>query len=260
MNPGLADEELDGIPAVEPAFGLPAVWIAPEDQDRAELLGYTVVDPNSVIITHLSEIIRAHASSILSRQDVQLLVDHVKEENPALVQDLLQDVLSLGDIQHVLQNLLRERVSVRDLVTILEAIADQARVTKDPDLLSEHARQALARQITTLCQSDDGKVSVMTLAPTWQQELTRGVVHTERGPNLSLEPAVAQRLLQELRGAMERMAASGHQPVLLCPGRIRLALRRFTEASLPSLVVLSYSEIIPSVEVVARETVEGALA
>ncbi|MFN0071908.1 MAG: flagellar biosynthesis protein FlhA, partial [Chloroflexota bacterium] len=217
MNPGLADQDLEGIPAVEPAFGLPAIWIVPEDQDRAELLGYTVVDPNSVIITHLSEVIRAHASSILSRQDVQLLIDHVKEENPALVNDLVQDVLSLGDIQHVLQNLLRERVSIRDLVTILEAIADQARVTKDPDLLSEHARQALSRQITTLCQADDGKVSVMTLAPAWQQELGRAVVQTERGPNLSLEPGLAQRFLQELRYAMERMAAGGRQPVLLCP-------------------------------------------
>lgn len=260
MNPGMAEQDMDGIPAVEPAFGLPAIWIVPEDQDRAEMLGYTVVDPNSVIITHLSEVIRAHAATILSRQDVQLLVDHIKEENPALVTDLIPDLLSLGDVQHVLQNLLRERVSVRDLVTILEAIADQARVTKDPDLLSEHARQALARQITSACQGEDGKVSVMTLYPTWQQELSHAVVQTERGPNLNLEPATAQRLLQETRSAMERMAASGRQPVLLCPGRLRLALRRFTEASLPSLVVLSYNEIIPSVEVVARETVEGAAA
>jgi flagellar biosynthesis protein FlhA len=260
MNPVGADQDLDGIPAMEPAFGLPAIWIVPEDQDRAEMLGYTVVDPNSVIITHLSEVIRSHSSTILSRQDVQLLIEHIKEENPALVTDLIPDVLSLGDVQHVLQNLLRERISIRDLVTILEAISDQARLTKDPDLLSEHARQALSRQITASCQGEDGKVSVMTLYPTWQQELAHAVIQTERGPNLNLEPGIAQRLLQELRGAMERMAANGRQPVMLCPGRLRLALRRFTESSLPSLVVLSYNEIIPSVEVVARETVEGAAA
>lgn len=258
MNPGLAEQEIEGIPAVEPAFGLPAIWISAEDQEQAEVLGYTVVDPNSVIVTHLSEVIRSHAHNILSRQDVQLLVDHVKDENPALVNELVPDLLSLGEIQHVLQNLLRERVSVRDLVTILEAIADQARTTKEPDLLSEHARAALGRQLTSQYLGDDGRLSVLTLGPDWQQELTHSVAQTERGVGLSLEPATGQRLLHGLRQAMERLAALGHQPVVLCPGRIRLPLRRFTESSLPSLVVLAYGEVTPSIEVLTRETVEGA--
>ena len=141
MNPGMAEQEIDGIPAVEPAFGLPALWICAGGAERAEMLGYTVVDPASVIITHLSEVIRSYAASILSRQDVQALLDHVKEEHPALVAELVPDLLTLGDVQRVLQNLLRERVSIRDLVTILEAIADQARVTQGPG----HAGRARPR-------------------------------------------------------------------------------------------------------------------
>jgi flagellar biosynthesis protein FlhA len=223
------------------------------------MLGYTVVDPASVVITHLSEIIRSLAPSILSRQDVQSLLDHVKEENPALVAELVPELLTLGDIQRVLQNLLRERVSIRDLVTILEAISDQSRVSKDPDVLSEFARQALSRRITSQYVGEDGRVSVITLPPSWQQELGRNVVQTERGPSLQLEPIMGQRLLQRLREAMERLAATGTQPVLLCPARIRLALRRYSELALPSLVVLSFSEISPRVDVITRETVAGDL-
>jgi flagellar biosynthesis protein FlhA len=255
MNPGLADQEIDGIPAVEPAFGLPAIWIAPEEQERAEMLGYTVVDPASVITTHLSEVIRSSAASILSRQDVQALLDHIKEEQPALINEVVPDLLSLGDIQRVLQNLLRERVSVRDLVTILEAIADQARVTKDADMLAEHARAALGRQVTSQYAAEDGRLHVMTLAPVLQQELTRTMVATERGPSFQLEPGQGQQLMRSVREAMERMAGSGYQPVLLCPARIRLGVRRFTELSLSSLVVMAYSEVSPNVQVVAMEMV-----
>src|SRR5581483_6796578 len=165
MNSGLADQEIDGIPATEPAFGLPAIWIVPEEQERAEVLGYTVVDPASVIITHLSEIIRSFAAVLVSRQDVQTLLDHVKEDNPALVSELVPNVLTLGDIQRVLQNLLRERVCVRDLVTILEAIADQARATREPDVLSESARQALGRQITSQYLEDGQRLPVITISP-----------------------------------------------------------------------------------------------
>jgi flagellar biosynthesis protein FlhA len=257
MNPGLAEQELPGIPTVEPAFGLPAIWIAAEDRERAEVLGYTVVDPTSVIITHLSEVIRTHAASILSRQDVQTLLDHVKEEHAALVNELVPNVLTLGEVQRVLQNLLRERVSIRDLVTILEAVADQARLTRDPDQLAEAARQALSRQITNQYLGDDGRLAVMTLGPDWQQTLAQNVVQTERGPNIHLEPTLAQRLLTRLREAMERMAAAGRQPVLLCPARLRLPLRRFAELALPSLVVLAYGEVSPNTEVVTREIIDG---
>jgi flagellar biosynthesis protein FlhA len=260
MNPGMVEEEMEGIPAVEPAFGLPAVWINPNERERAEVLGYTVVDPPSVIITHLSEVIRTHAATILSRQDVQTLLDHVKEEHPALVNELVPAVLSLGEVQRVLQNLLRERVSVRDLVTVLEAITDQARVTHDADVLSEHVRQALARQLTRQYAGEDGRLSVITLAPAWQQELAKNVVQTERGPSLHVEPGAAQQFLHRIREAMERLAAAGHQPIILCPARLRLPLRRFTELALPSVVVLAYSEISPNVEVITRETVDGGAA
>jgi len=255
MNPGIAEQEIDGIPAIEPAFGLPAIWIAPDEQERAEMLGYTVVDPASVITTHLSEVIRSSAASILSRQDVQSLLDHVKEENPALINEVVPDLLSLGDVQRVLQNLLRERVSVRDMVTILEAIADQARLTKDPDLLAEHARASLGRQVTSQYAAEDGRLHVMTLAPALQHELARTMVATERGPSFQLEPGQGQQLMKAVREAMERMASAGYQPVLLCPARIRLGVRRFTELSLSSLVVMAYSEVSPNVQVVAMEMV-----
>jgi len=255
MNPGIAEQEIDGIPAIEPAFGLPAIWITPDEQERAEMLGYTVVDPASVITTHLSEVIRSSAASILSRQDVQALLDHVKEENPALINEVVPDLLSLGDVQRVLQNLLRERVSVRDLVTILEAIADQARITKDPDMLAEHARASLGRHTTSQYAAEDGRLHVMTLAPALQHELARTMVATERGPSFQLEPGQGQQLMKAVREAMERMASSGYQPVLLCPARIRLGVRRFTELSLSSLVVMAYSEVSPNVQVVAMEMV-----
>jgi len=260
MNPGLAVEPIEGIQAVEPAFGLPALWIAPEDRERAEVLGYTVVDPASVIITHLSEVIRSHAAEILSRQDVQSLLDHVKEEHPALVNELVPNVLTVGEVQRVLQNLLRERVSIRDLVTILEAITDPARSTRDPDALSEYARRRLARQLTQQYASEDGRLVVITIAPAWQQNLLQHVVQTEDGPALHVDSATAQRLLQGLREAMERVAAAGHQPVVLCAPKLRLPLRRLTERSLPGLVVLAYSEVSPDVQVVTRDTVEDAAA
>ncbi len=260
MNPGMVEQEIEGIPAVEPAFGLPAVWIAPAERERADMLGYTVVDPPSVIITHLSEVIRTHAATILSRQDVRNLLEHVKEEHPALVNELVPAVLTLGQVQRVLQNLLRERVSIRDLVTVLEAITDQAQVTHDPDVLSEHVRQALARQITRQYAGEDGRLSVITLAPAWQQELAKSVVQTERGPSLQIEPGAAQRFLMRIREAMERLAAAGHQPIILCPARLRLPLRHFTELALPSVVILAYSEISPNTEVITRETVDGGVA
>ena len=184
MNPGTADTsagELEGIPAVEPAFGLPARWIAPELRDHAEVLGYTVVDPTSVITTHLSEVIRQHAPSILSRQDVQALLDGVKDEHPALVGELVPDLLSIGEVQKVLQHLLSERITIRDLVTILESLADTARTTRDPDQLGERVRQALGRAISRQNLGLDGRLSVLTLSPTWQQSLNAVLQGTVEG-------------------------------------------------------------------------------
>jgi flagellar biosynthesis protein FlhA len=261
MNPGTADPEagLDGLPAVEPAFGLPARWIAPEERERAEMLGYTVVDPTSVITTHLSEVIRQQAPQILSRQDVQALLDGVKAEHPALVGELIPDLLGVGDVQHVLQHLLAERVSVRDLVTILEALADAARVTRDADQLGERVRQALGRAICRQHVGMDGRLSVLTLSPQWQQALNGALQATELGNAiLVLDQPTGARLIQGLSREMERVASLGHNPVLLCPARLRLALRRFTERALSSLVLLAYSEVAPQVEVTTLGVVGDA--
>jgi flagellar biosynthesis protein FlhA len=262
MNPGTADEsngELEGLPAIEPAFGLPARWIAPESREHAEMLGYTVVDPTSVITTHLSEVIRQHAPSILSRQDVQSLLDGVKTEHPALVGELVPDLLGIGEVQKVLQHLLVERISIRDLVTILEALADAARSTRDPDVLGERVRQALGRAISRQNIGVDGRLSVLTLSPTWQQSLAGALQTSETGSSMLLMDApTGNKLIQALSREMERVASLGHNPILLCPARLRLALRRFTERSLNALTILSYSEVAPQVEVTTLGVVGDA--
>ena len=261
-EPGTADTssgELEGIPAVEPAFGLPARWIAPELRDHAEVLGYTVVDPTSVITTHLSEVIRQHAPSILSRQDVQALLDGVKDEHPALVGELVPDLLSIGEVQKVLQHLLSERITIRDLVTILESLADTARTTRDPDQLGERVRQALGRAISRQNLGLDGRLSVLTLSPTWHQSLAGALQTTESGGSILLMDApTGNKLIQALSREMERVAALGHNPILLCPARLRLALRRFIERSLNALTIVSYSEVAPQIEVTTLGVVGDA--
>jgi len=253
MNPGTVNEsaqELDGLPAVEPAFGLPARWIVPEAREHAEMLGYTVVDPTSVITTHLSEVIRQHSPSILSRQDVQSLLDGVKVEHPTLVGELVPDLLGIGEVQKVLQHLLSERISIRDLVTILESLADAARSTRDSDVLGERVRQALGRAISRQNIGMDGRLSVFTLAPAWQQSLAGSLQTNDTGSSMLLMDAPSgNKLIQALSREMERVASLGHNPILLCPARLRLALRRFTERSLGALTILSYSEVAPQVEV-----------
>jgi flagellar biosynthesis protein FlhA len=264
MNPGTADDaasDLDGLPAVEPAFGLPARWIVPEAREHAELLGYTVVDPTSVITTHLSEVIRQQAPSILSRQDVQALLDGVKTEHPALVGELVPDLLGIGEVQKVLQHLLAERISIRDLVTILEALADAARSTRDSDQLGERVRQALGRAISRQNVGLDGRLSVMTLSPAWQQSLAGALQTTDSGSAMLLMDApTGSKLIQALSREMERVASLGHNPILLCPARLRLALRRFTDRSLAALTILAYSEVAPQVEVTTLGVVGDAAA
>jgi flagellar biosynthesis protein FlhA len=261
MNPGTADASIDieGLPAIEPAFGLPARWVVPETREHAESLGYTVVDPTSVITTHLSEIIRQHAPSIVSRQDVQALLDGVKAEHPALVGELVPELLSVGEVQKVLQHLLAERISIRDLVTILESLADTARSTRDPDHLGERVRQALGRAISRQNLGMDGRLSVLTLSPGWQQSLAAALQTTDSGTSVLLMDAPSgNKLVQALSKEMERVASLGHNPILLCPARLRLALRRFTERSLSSLTILSYSEIAPQLEVTTLGVVGDA--
>jgi flagellar biosynthesis protein FlhA len=251
MNPGTAEDGLDGIPTTEPAFGLPAVWVNPGQRENAELLGYTVVDPSSVLTTHLTEIIKNHAPAIISRQDIKSLVDNLRRDYSALVDELVPNLLTLGEIQKVIQNLLRERVSVRDLVTILEALADAARTTRDTDLLTEYARRSLARSITAQYKDEQGNLPAMMLAPQVDSHLTGALQQGDQGTQVAIDPTTAQRLLQRIGKEMERMAQQGYQPVLICSSRLRLPLRRLTERSLPNLVLLSFGEIVPQVNVVS---------
>jgi flagellar biosynthesis protein FlhA len=252
MNAGMADESIEGIATTEPAFGLPAMWITSAQKERAELLGYTVVDPPSVLTTHLTEVIKANSANIISRQDVQTLVNNLKSEHSAVVDELIPSVLSLGEVQKVLQNLLRERITIRDLVTILETLADHARQTRDPDALTEYVRHALARAISAQYRGMDGYVHVITLSPRVEQQLTEALKQTDQGTMIAMEPSRVQRLLERLAGEMEKVAGMGHPPVLLCSARLRLAVRRVTERVLPNLVVLSFSEIAPGVDVQAE--------
>jgi flagellar biosynthesis protein FlhA len=252
MNAGMADESIEGFPTNEPAFGLPALWITGTQKDRAELLGYTVVDPPSVLTTHLTEVIKGNASNILTRQDVQTLINNLKQEHAAVVEELIPSVLSLGEVQKVLQNLLRERITIRDLVTILETLADHARQMRDPDALTEYVRQALARAISAQYKGLDGVIHVITLSPRVEQLLTEALKQTEHGTMIAMEPNRAQHLLQRLAAEMEKLATMGHPPVLLCSARLRLAVRRLTERVLANLVVLSFSEIASGVDVQAE--------
>ena len=256
MNSGLATEEIEGEPTTEPAFGLPARWITEREKQRAELLGYTVVDPPSVLITHLSELARRHAPELLSRQDVQTLLNHLKEDYPTVVEELIPGVLTIGEVQAVLQQLLAEGVSIRDLVTIAETLADRGRQAKEPELLTEAVRAALARQITVQHRAPDGKIHAITLHLVLERHLAGSLKQTDNGGALVIEPALMQSLLAEVASQMERAAATGDQPVLLTSSRIRRPLRRLTERSLPALPVLAFNEIASEVEVRAIGTVE----
>ncbi len=245
MNVGLAIEEISGIPTTEPVFGLPAVWITEDLKERAEMAGYTVFDASSVIATHLTEVIKAHAPDVLTRQDTQALLDNLKEESPAVVNELVPDLLGIGDVQRVLQNLLAERVSIRDLLPIMEALATHARLTKDLDTLTEHTRQALARSICKSVLAPDGSLPVITLDPNLEMALGNAIQHTEQGAFVSLEPGAAGRLVRNAAEVVERLMAQGHQPVVLCSSKVRLVFRRLIERKLPNLTVMAYNEVIP---------------
>ncbi len=248
--------EIPGEDTKEPAFGLPARWVEPGWRDQAELLGYTVVDPVGVIVTHLSETVRTFAAELLTRQEVRQLVDQLKTQYPALVEEVIPDQLTLGELQRVLQSLLRERVPIRDLVTILESISPFLRTTRDPDQLTEAARQGLARAICQLYAEAENRLIGFALGPNAQNLLLNSLAATEAGTVLALAPEVAQRLLSRLASAMEGLAAEGYRPILFCPPKLRLPLRRLTERPLPGLVLLSYAEVAPGYQLEVRATVE----
>lgn len=250
IDPGsVIDPITEGIQTKEPAFGVAALWVNKSLRDRAEMAGYTVVDPTSVIATHLAEVIKGHAAEIITRQDTQALVEHIKQANSAVVEELIPSLMTVGEVQKVLQHLLRERISIRDLVTILESLADNAGRTKDLDALGEWVRAALARSICRqYVDEGTGALQTITLEPGLEQSLMEHV--TPGVPQLMIEPMRSRALVRALSSQVERMLALGfQQPVLVCMAALRLPLRRLTERSLPHLVILSYNEIVPNTEV-----------
>ena len=249
INPGNVEQSVPGTETTEPAFGLPARWISEAQKARALSLGYTVVDAPSVIATHLTETIKGHAADILSRQDVQRLLDNIKEQHPAVVDELVPGLLTLGGVHRVLQNLLREQVSVRDLTTILETLADYATTTKSIDFLTEYVRHALAGVITDEFTGDDGQLATLTLDPALEQYLTDSMRNTEHGATLALPPEVVSALIERLEQETKRVTKNGQQPVLLCRVDIRRELRNLMEQTMPGIAVLSYNEITPATTV-----------
>ncbi len=251
INPGFVDDKLDGFDTIDPAFGLKATWIIPNLKEIAEAKGFTVVEPSAVVATHLTEVIRGASSEILSRQDVQRLVDTLKEDYPALVDSVIPEIVPLGSLQKVLVSLLSEKVPIRDLATILETTSDYISVTKDSDVLAEYVRMSLKRQITDLYRDKSGKVNVFTIDPQIEQQLADSVQNTKQGLMLVMDPAMTEILIEKIKSQSDLMQSAGYVPVCICSPNIRLALRRLVEASCPSLAVVSYNEILPDVELVS---------
>jgi len=249
MNASNSKVTLKGIPTVEPVFQLPATWVLEAERKTAEAAGYTVVDAASVLITHLSETLRRHCHELLGRQEVQQLLDHLKQTHPALVNELVPAQLSLGQVQRILQNLLAEGISIRNLAGILEKVSDYAAVTKNPDELSEYARRALGPQLVRPYQTEQGTLRVITLDPRLEQQLAQGVRQTPTEIALVVEPRLARHLVERLTKYIQQMLAAGHPPVVLCAPQLRLAFRRFFEQTFGDLAVLSYAEIPPRVQV-----------
>ena len=248
MNPGFVEEEITGIPTVEPSFQLPAVWITESQRERAESLGYTVVDPPSIIATHLTEIIRVHIAELLTRQDVQNLINNLKENNQTLVDELVPKLLGIGEIQKVLQNLLKEGISIRDLLTILETLADHAAVTRDVDILTEYVRQSLKRAISSKVFMDGEATSVVTLDPKLEQEIMGSVKQTEQGAYLNMDPERTKGIMDSLGNEITKLENLGRSPIIITSPIVRIYFKRMTEDYYKDLIVVSYNEIDSGVE------------
>ena len=258
MNPGYVEEELTGIPTFEPSFHLPAIWITEGQRERAESLGYTVVDPPSIIATHLMEIIRGNLHELLTRQEVQNLIDNVKEANEALVSELVPKLLSIGEIQKVLQNLLMEGISIRDSITIFETLADYASTTHDTDILTEYARQSLKRAISNKYFTQNEATSVITLDPKAEQEIMNAVKQTEQGSYLALDPDFSAQLMTSLKEESGKLEELGKTPIIITSPIVRMYFKHLTMEQFRNLHVLSYNEIDADVELqsVGMVTVE----
>ncbi len=248
MNPGFVEEEITGIPTFEPSFHLPAIWITESQRERAESMGYTVVDPPSIIATHLTEIIRTHISELLTRQDVQNLVNNLKESNPSLVDELVPKLLGLGEIQKVLQNLLKEGISIRDLLSIFETLADYASTTRDTDILTEYVRQSLKRAISSKYFLQNETTSVVTLDPKLEQEIMASVKQTEQGAYLNLDPEKTKAIIASVEKEAQKLENLGKNPIIITSPIVRMYFKRLTEDYFKDLIVVSYNEVDSNVQ------------
>lgn len=248
MNPGYVEEEITGIPTFEPSFHLPAIWITESQRERAESLGYTVVDPPSIIATHLTEVIRQHIAELLTRQDVQNLINNIKDNNSTLIDELVPKLMGIGEIQKVLQNLLEEGISIRDLVTILETLADHAAVTRDPDILTEYARQGLKRAISSKYFTVGEVTNVVTVDPAIEQEIMNSVKNTEQGSYLSLDPERSKKIVEALGNELKKLEDMGKNPIVITSPIVRMYFRNLTKDYYKDIIVISYNEVESNVE------------
>jgi len=256
MDSGAAKRKIEGVPTTEPAFGLAAIWIKAAQKDEAQVAGYTVVDPTTVLATHLTEVLRNHAQELLGRQDTQKLLDNLAKSNPKVVEELVPGQLTLGGVQKVLQNLLGERVSIRDLLTICETLADYAPKSKDPALLTEYVRQRLGRSIISAYTDDKGQLPLLTLSTQAEDLIRESIQKSEQGSYLALEPNLAQRLLDSTQEMAERISAQGYQPVILCSPIVRRHLRGLLERFMPQITVLSHNELTTQARIRSLGTIE----
>ena len=248
MNPGYVEEEITGIPTFEPSFHLPAIWITESQRERAESMGYTVVDPPSIIATHLTEIIKAHLDELLTRQDVQNLINNVRENHGTLVDELVPKLLGVGEIQKVLQNLLAEGISIRDSVTIFETLADYASSTRDTDVLTEYVRQRLKRAISNTYFSGGEMTTVVTLDPKIEQEIMNSIKQTEQGAYITLDPAITKKILNSVETEVKKLESQGKAPIIITSPIVRMYFKKLTKDYFKDLIVISYNEIESDVE------------
>ena len=244
MDPGDATRKIEGIETKEPAFNLPAVWIPEAKREEAKLAGYTVVDNVTIMATHLTEILRDHAPELLGRQEVQNLLDNLSKPYPKAVEELVPNLLSLGAVQKVLQNILQERISIRDMLTIVETLADYAPLTKDPELLTEYVRHKLSRSIISPYIGEDGVLKLITMNQNVEDILLKGVQKTEHGSYLSIDPKIAEPIITSIKEESEKAMAKNIQPILLTSPTVRRHLKKMIELFIPSLIVLSQSELL----------------
>ena len=255
MDPGTVIEQMEGVETREPVFGLNAVWITEDRKDEAQYNGYTVVDLSTIVATHLTEVLKTNLSELFGRQELVKVLDTFKEENPKIVSDLVPDIMTLGTVLKVLQNLLREGVSVRDLRTILETLAEFGPTTKDSELLTEYARQSLYRSITEKVKGATGEVALFNVDPSLEQLVARSIIHTESGSQANLDAKVVQTILSSLNEKIEEATSQGEKMVVLCSPPIRRAFKKLTEKFIPNMIVVSHNELSPDVNVRSLGTV-----